>query len=348
MKNNSLSQRPGKRPYASPFFYFAFICATFLIANRIDAQSFQVRLTCGGSDSLFLQPMLLGDTLFDTVRFINNANNRSDSIFGIQNGTSHLLFLDSSITVDSGASVSSVIRVIPDSGFNDVTVNLIGVGGGTCNISLDIITHGITSSKDGATFSLQHTASEAIAIRTDSSGVHRTFFFRNDSSGTLSIDTISILQAPSFSIDSLPPFPLLIPAHDSFPLSLRFNRSVPGTENGYLITKPTHTPISDEFKISLQGMLVVQSSVNSFKGPDGIVIVSPNPLQGWTVVRTQNMTETHVIITDILGRNITESNFQDQWRWDASSTSPGTYFVIVTGKNTAGVPIRSVQRIMLE
>jgi hypothetical protein len=256
--------------------------------------------------------------------------------------------------VHYGDSTTWLLRCKPAS-FEELTIPVRLVSDSSfCETFLIVSASGVGPTPNGATLPLQHSSSDIIAVESNSDLTHRQFYFRNDSIGSVTIDTLIISNAPSFTIDSLPRFPLVISPLASFPLSLAFRRSSTGSENGFLVSKPIHTPITFGIKFSLQGLRVADfGGVESSPSASTHVWIYPNPAHGPIVVHTQGLTHTHVQIMDVLGIPIQESGFEGDWKWDGNAGDghkalSGTYFVIVSGVNSFGEAVREVRPLLVQ
>jgi hypothetical protein len=317
------------------------------------SQTFRIPMHCNDASKVEIGAVLVHDTLVDTLLLVNELEN-GDSTWTVENETFEVFLSPAPARLRVGDSVRTLISYAPQ--FLEkftLPVRLVS-DSSFCETFLIVTGSGVGPTPNGATLPLQHTPSDIIAVESNTDIVHRQFYFRNDSSERVILDTIYIANAPSFSIDALPSFPDTIPSLASLPLSITFRRSIPGSENGFLISKPDHTPITFGIKFSLQGLRVASSGQVYEKPANSKYIwLYPNPSHGPISVLTEGLTHTQIQLVDILGASQREDRFESNWMWDGLTGSghrimPGTYFVIVSGMNEQHELIREVRSLIVQ
>ncbi|HEY3876891.1 MAG TPA: T9SS type A sorting domain-containing protein [Candidatus Kapabacteria bacterium] len=326
------------------FSIFTATTVIWLLANDASrAQSVSITLTCDTTISISLPPVLIGDTVQDTLN-VMNALGSLDTGWLLQSSSQRILLSQSHFKIALDSTLRLILTLISDTvGPIQCSLSFAVTNDSTCSPRIEATFQGIAPSANGATFSLQNTSDESIAVQSTTDSTTRTFYFRNDSSDTLTLDTIFIAQAPSFSIDSHAQFPLSISAHDSFPLSITFHQDTSGSENGFVIA-PIHSTITDEI-ISLQGLRVANAVVQTQPISSTYISVYPNPSQGMVTIHTEGLAQAHATITDVLGRTVEQSNFSGDLIWNGAHN--GTYFVNITATTLDGFQIHEVHRMVV-
>ena len=322
-----------------------------LFADTVSAQITTESLKCN-NDTIRINfgNVLIGDTVADSINFINNLGSGILS-WTLHNNSARLFFLDTSASniqdSDSWRSVAICNPVTSGLISGQTTVNDTDP---SCIPIILLTANGIGPTKNDSTFSLQDTSKNVIAFQSNSDSDTLQLNFQNNSDSTIVISSILIENTNAFSFTSTPKINDSVGPKQSLQIGISFDRTSQGSDNGDLvITMPDHPILQD---VALQGIRIGNDAVQT--SPLGTIYfyLYPNPSNGPVTIHTENITQAHLTITDVLGRTLTEASFIGDWQWDRSGDNgiapSGTYFIVVTGIGTNGEPVHQVGRIVLE
>jgi len=307
---------------------------------------------CNEATQVDIGAVLVGDTLVDTVILVNQLENQ-DSTWSVVGETSEVFLGSMPSALRSGDSVRILIRFAPHVRERITTPIRLVSDSSFCETFLILTGSGVGPTPDGTTILLQHTSDDILAIESSSDITHRQFYLRNDSTGPFILDTIYVDGTSAFTLDSLPSFPDTIPPLASIRLKVTFRKSSLGSENGYLISRPGHTPITDAIKISLQGLRVAFGGIYLGREGSSHVQLYPNPTHGSVRMHSERLRQVHSKVVNMLGLDVWQETHSAEWIWNGLSSDgqkilPGTYFVIISGISNEGEVVREVRPLILQ
>jgi hypothetical protein len=325
------------------FLFFLALTLNFLFAWSGKAQSFTDTLKCKNAITVDIGGVLIGDTVMDSISLINRISSTDTTWNVSQNETASLKLSDTLGHADSGKKWNTFIVFTPkDTSSITVPISLVPTDDPGCASNINLTAHGIGPTKDSSTFSLQDTSEDVIAFQTNNNSDAGTFFFINNSDTAIEIDSIKISQTKAFSITSSPTLPLHLLSQASFPLGIAYQRTSQGSDNAELVIGVPNEPI---LPIALQGVRTGNDVVQTQPSGSIYFMLYPNPSYGPVTIHTENITQAHATITDVLGRTITEESFNGDWVWDGEQS--GTYFVNITATMTDGTSLHEVRRVVM-
>ncbi len=334
--------------------FFLTILFSTLLLGRIGNAQQSATLNCDSTDTINVGQVLKGDTLRIPVALINNFS-KTDTTWTISAGLSYFGISGSS---NGGAGfgnswLTNVVLNADTLEIGPVTATITITPSDSSCTGVQLLLEGdvIGPTADDSTFSLQNASTEVIAIQSNTNSTSRLFYFKNESTALDTIDSVYITGTTAFSIDSPHTFPIILNAQSSLPVSLTYQRSSQGSDNGDLfIVSVPNEPILFDF--ALQGVRTANDAVQTQPPTTIYFYLYPNPSNGPVTIHTENILQSHVTITDVLGRTLTEASFTGDWQWDRSRGNgiapSGTYFVVVTGIGMGGEPVHEVKRLVIE
>jgi hypothetical protein len=330
-------------------------CALSLLAILIPAtahaQTFPFSLTRNGSSAIALNPVLAGVGIVEDTILITDTSGSSNSVSVSISGNPDIGLDTDKFTIDTNKHYSFVVTFAPKSVGNDSTTLTFKFDGDSATLLLTA--QGIDTTTDSSTLTLSNAANGIIAMeyQKDSALIH--VFIKNDFSTEDTISSVTLADPTFFHILNPPTTSIPLPSKDSFEIILSFNATGSSTDflkDELLLVSVPNDPIAPE--IAIQGLYNPNDAVQTQPTQTTYFYLYPNPSQGPVTIHSQNISQTHVTITDVLGRTLTEASFTGDWQWDRSESGgmapSGTYFVIVTGIGTNGEPVHEVKRMVLE
>jgi hypothetical protein len=331
-------------------------CALSVLAifypGAVQGQSFT--LSPGNSSSIQLNPVLAGAGIVeDTILLYSTAT--SDTVSISISGSSDIGLIDTvTFIIDTNDSspypYPLIVTFAPKSVEKDSSTLIFNFDGHSATLRLSA--QGIAPTADSSKLTLSNTANEIIAMeyQKDSAVLH--VLIQNDLS-TDTISNISLANDTFFHILSAPQTPFSFQKNASFEITLSFNAS--GASTGFLkdellLVGVPNDPIAPA--IAIQGLYNPNDAVQTQPPTTIYFYLYPNPSNGPVTIHTENILQSHVTITDVLGRTLTEASFTGDWQWDRSRGNgiapSGTYFVVVTGIGMNGEPVHEVKRLVIE
>lgn len=334
------------------FDYFVFLLAlssVLAFARLGQAQTFTGTLGCGKTDTIDIGPVLTLDTVDYPVSLINKFV--SDASWTLSHPSSNFRIVEDSGRALQDSAWSAHILFGPGTTLGSIST-ADTVHASSCDAYLFLRAQVIGPTGDSTTFSIQTPSPQVIAFKTSNATDTGLFYFKNDTSASIVIDSIKITQTSAFAITSAPSLPYTLHSQDSFAIGLSYRRTSQGSDNGDLLVSMPNHPIAP-FEVALQGVRVANDAVQPQPAASMSLWLYPNPAQGPVTIHTENLTNAHVTITDVLGRAEREASFQGDWQWDrqtegGSFAPSGTYFLVVTGMDRNGKAVQQVERFVLE
>jgi hypothetical protein len=238
----------------------------------------------------------------------------------------------------------------PDSELETVSTSFVfePTADSSCQTTFDVFAKVVGPDTNNSIIPLDHGPDDIIAFKSDTSDETLDLQFQNNDSVSISIDTLELQNDTAFRIvSSSIKFPATLSSGSSFNLKLSFIASSPGFHSDF-IGAPDHSILP----LSVQGLLIPKDDVETQPTGSIYFMLYPNPSNGPVTIHTQNISQTHLTISDVLGRTLTETSFTGDWQWDRSGSNgiapSGTYFVIVSGIGSNGEPVHEVKRVVLE
>src|ERR1700733_9573318 len=315
----------------------------FLFADAGRAQIFTGTMKCSDTITIDIGNVLIGDNVTDTIS-LTNGFSIHDSSWKVTQDDTMLRILDSVGLADSTYNWKTFIICNPKGAGSIISaINISPVNDASCLFVIILKANGIGPTKDSSTFSLQDTSKNVIAFQTNIDSVTGHFIFTNDSSASIEINNIYVLTDAAFSITPHPaPSFTLVPGA-SFTLDINYKPTSIGSDNGYLVISMPTDPILLE--VALQGVRTGSDAVQTQQSGTIYFVVYPNPSNGQVTIHTENIAQTHVTITDVLGRTLTEESFNGDWVW--SGDKSGTYYVNISATKTDGSYLHEVKRVVI-
>jgi hypothetical protein len=311
----------------------------------------QDTLRCKDTVTIDLGGVLAGATVHDTLPLLN-LDSSNDSDFNIiTNGNSGFSWTSSPHLYYNQTTNATIITFSA----SDTTLGLVSSTmvfqpkqDTLCETVFKVRAEAVGPDTDNSIVALNQSSYNIIAFKSDTSNQTLQIEFQTDDTTSLHIDTLILENDTSFSIlPSSIKFPDTLPAGGSFSLKLAFIAKKPGFYTDF-ISAPDHSILP----LSVQGQLEPKSSVLTQPNSSIYFALYPNPSNGPVTIHTQNISQTHATITDVLGRTMTQSSFTGDWQWDRSGANgiapAGTYFIEVTAIGMNGEHIHRVERVVLE
>ena len=309
-----------------------------------------VTFSCGGSDTVDLGAVLAGGTMSDTL-YINNAD--TASLFIIRslpsNGFSWKPSVLISVPHDSTRLATTITFSADTLPRNSTLLTLAPMSADSTVCQADFLVSASVVGPDtnNYTLPLVHNSQRIIGFKSDTTGQTLNIQFENDSDASITLDTLTLQHNTAFRIDSSSvTFPATIPAGGTLDLKLAFIASKPGFYTDYF-----RSPDQPILPFSVQGLLLPNQAVQT-RQVGIFTSIYPNPSPGSVTIRSNGLRNSHIIITDILGRVVVSTGFAGEWIWNGtgsgSGVATGTYFVLVSGRDPAGRPVHEMGRLIIQ
>jgi hypothetical protein len=342
------------------------LCATLLLSavfvlslsglpRRASAQVIFDSLHCSTPSvkTVEIGGVLFGGSVQDTVRFLNAFTIPNDSVFTFEFAGDASFSVDiDSFHLHPDSQALWTFNYKPTDSSNHFAYLIIRTRGSdsTCIDTLLINAPAITPTKDSATFSIFPSPQDVIAIQSSTNISSLTIYLKNETTSQYIIDTIRLVGFDtSMSISSHIPFPDTLVASDSFQLSLTFNRTSKGFENGHLVITVPDEPILQD-AIAVQGLRLPDAFVDFMPSGSVYFWLYPNPSQGVVTLHSEGLVHMHVKLLNVLGITLRDEDFNQDWTLSTISAAipePGTYFVVVSGITPDGMSVHEVKRLVI-
>ncbi len=330
------------------------VVMALLFSASVRAQTSHLdTLRCGRRVTIDLGSVLAGGTLTDSLSLVN-LDSAMDTVFNIKSPTdsgfswtktNNIHILQGPFEYATTISFSP-----PDSELGTASTPIVfePTMDSSCQTTFEVSTTTVGPSANNSTVPLDNNPDNIIAFKTNTPGDTIQLQLQNKLETTLPVESLSLQNDTAFQIiSSSITFPDTLPVGGFFLLKLAFVASKPGFYTDF-ITMPGEPIIP----LSVQGLLEPKDAVETQPTGSICFMLYPNPSQGLVTIHTENITQAHVTITDVLGRTLTETSFTGDWQWDRSGSNgiapSGTYFVIITGTGSNGEPVHEVKRVVLE
>jgi hypothetical protein len=296
---------------------------------------------------------MVEDSVYVLVDYDSSFKN--DTIVATQSGSSNFTFtrFDSKyVTSGKPTYLRFVVQYAPTSQGTDTLQILLTRNGEKCKYALKLSGWAIPATPENAAIPLANFIPPTVAFVTPDDTSRRYLALYNNFGHALRIDTIRLLKAVSFRIDTALRYPDTLAPNTILELPLAFEPKQKGLNQDYLIVGVPDKPILFDV-IPIQGFFNPTSSVRINITRTAHFAVFPNPSHGDLTVHSDGLSRSRVEIMDMLGRTLTASSFAHDWRWDrktsdGNTVSSGAYFLIVSGTTDAGEHVREVQSLVLE
>jgi hypothetical protein len=77
-------------------------------------------------------------------------------------------------------------------------------------------------------------------------------------------------------------------------------------------------------------------------------LLSPNPATHYVEATLSGLRSATITVFDMLGRTMATATANSSWRWDASSTAPGSYIIRVEGEASDGRAFVSSRKVVID
>jgi hypothetical protein len=335
-----------RRPFATIILAFA-VCLVLPPQGPAMAQTITDTFSCSHVSTIDLGSVLVGGSIHDSLfLFDSNTVKPRDTInFTIfPNGTVSLEDTNPFFLSSLQQTYATTILFSPTApGSISDSIVLESLRDASCRTTYRITAEGVGPTADNAIIPLHHTSHDIIAFKSDTV-LHIQL---HNNGAAITFDTLKLDTGTAFRLDlSAVTFPYTLASGSSFPLTLSFIASTPGFYTDFI-----SAPDEPILPISVQGLLNPNDEVQT-PGKSTYIWLYPNPSQSMVTIRTQGLSGTHAIITDVLGRVVQQADFTGDWQWDRQNDGAmvpaGIYFLLVTGKEMNGKAVHQVARIVLE
>jgi hypothetical protein len=348
----SLSKRMTVYHFCRTITFAAAVASLIAILHNdtLKAQTITDTLSCGRISNIDLGAVVTGGTLSESLDLFDSS--RTDSVFTIiSNANSGF-----SWTIDSAGiaiqplhiGTATIISFSADSVAQVDSDELIfqSKQNDSCITTFTLTAEVIGPTGNNSVLPLSHTSHTIIAFKTNTPGDTLDLKLQNNLGSSLTLDSVNLQKGTAFTIVSSS-LPATIPEDSSFKLKLAFTASKAGFYTDF-VRMPNHSILP----LSVQGLLLPNDAVQTRPPATSYFSLYPNPSYGQVTIHSENITQTQVTITDVLGRTLTEASFTGDWQWDRAEGNgiarSGTYFIVVTGIGSNGEPVHEVQRLVLQ
>lgn len=312
---------------------------------------------CNGMDTVFAgQALANGGRVDDTLAIRDVSALQKGAFVRItlsqDKDTAFQIFPNTGLVkLGAGDSMQFYITFAPKTkGFQVCTLLLQSQDTSTCVDTIILLGQGIGLTNPKDSLPLFASTPPTIAVRSTTDSTQYSIPLYNNDSSSVHIESIRLAYGNTFKVFPTQPFDL--PAHSIYFLPLVFQHPFKGLNQDYLIVSVPNEPILFDV-IPIQGFSDPNSGVKHVGSGRVSFWIYPNPSHGEITVHTESLTHVRVQVMDLLGRTLSEAAPTGDWIWrretmgDGFATS-GAYFLIVTGENDRGQPVREVQTVILE
>ncbi len=185
-----------------------------------------------------------------------------------------------------------------------------------------------------------------LAIQGNGNHTSVTFYFTNNLTVDVTVNSIGLEDGTYFTISSTSPSttPFVLQPGATMSVVVTYTATDNHVHQDHLVISASHAIQAISFDV--QGAHSAPATVRGSL-PEGVMIlITPNPAREVLTVKATGIESAKIEVFDASGRTVMTSHITETWKWNASGLTEGYYLVRVEGESISGEKFIYSQKIL--